>query len=289
MTMTAPRKPRAAKAEKQASVTLTVQPGPRNAYTDAKSGLRYYRWQGRDLPSVTSIRRMAGLPHGLHQWALGKVIEYTIDHLGDLHGRLAEGDPGTVAVIKSELRGAATAERDKAAELGTAVHDAAATGRALTDVHPDVAPRLRQYLDWLAVSGAEILGAEFQCWNLTLGYAGTADLLCRFPDGSIWLVDLKTGKGVYGEHGLQLIAYLMAEFVGEDDTKDERLSGLLAQARGMAVLHLSDKHWEFRSLRADPETWTAFRGLLSFGVWSSQHQTADDITLGTRRSLDGAA
>lgn len=288
--MTTTTKARAAKpkADPANGVILTVKVGPRNAYTDAKSGLRYYRWRGRDLPSVTSIRRMAGLPHGLHQWALGKVIEYAIDHLGELHTKLADADPGAVAVIKSEMRGAATAERDKAADLGTAVHDAAATGKALTDVHPDVAPRLRQYLDWLAISGAEILGAEFQTWNLTLGYAGTADLLCRFPDGSIWIIDLKTGKGVYGEHALQLIAYLMAEFIGEDDAVDDRLTGLLVQARGMAVLHLSDQHWEFRSLRADAATWAAFRGLLEFSTWSAGHATADDITLGTRRSLEGA-
>ena len=72
-------------------------------------------------------------------------------------------------------------------------------------VPPEVAPRLRQYLDWLEVSGAEVLGAEFQVWNLTIGYAGTVDLLVRFRDGSIWVIDLKTGKGLYGEHALQLI------------------------------------------------------------------------------------
>src|SRR5688572_27522564 len=117
------RKPRAkttkAAADPTKGVTLVVQPGPRNAYTDAKSGLRYYRWHGIDLPSVTSIRRMAGIPHGLHQWALGKVIEYALDHLGEIHTKVADGDAGVVAVVKHELRGAATAERDKAAELGT--------------------------------------------------------------------------------------------------------------------------------------------------------------------------
>ena len=41
---------------------ITVAPGPRNAHTDPESGLRFYRWQSRDLPSATSVRRMAGLP-----------------------------------------------------------------------------------------------------------------------------------------------------------------------------------------------------------------------------------
>lgn len=269
------------------TMTLTITPGPRNARTDPDSGLRFYRWQGRDLPSVTSIRRMAGLPHGLHQWAINQVISYALDHLGEIADRVS--DPNQLAVVRHELRGAATAERDAAAKLGTAVHDAAAEGRALADVDPKVAPRLRQYLDWLATSGAEILGAEFQCWNLTLGYAGTADLMCRMRDGSVWLVDLKTGKGVYGEYALQVIAYSMAEFVGEDDVVDLRLTDLLHQVSGMAVLHLSDEGWEFRVLRSDDETWSAFRGLLSFSTWMAEHGTADSITTASRSSAEGAA
>lgn len=272
--MTIATKPAAAAPEP----FITVAPGPRNAHTDPQSGLRYYRWKGRDLPSVTSIRRMAGLPHGLHQWAISKVIDYALDHLPDISGRLGAGDPAQVQLIRHELRGAATAERDAAASLGTAVHDAAATGRSLTEVPAAVAPRLRQYLDWLAVSGAEVLGSEFQCWHLTAGYAGTADLLCRFPNGSIWLIDLKTGKGVYGEYALQTIAYLRAEFVGEDDVVDDRLTDLLHQATGMAVLHLSDTGWEFRALRPDDATWNAFRGLLLFASWMAGHGTADSIT-----------
>ncbi|MES2211398.1 MAG: hypothetical protein V4515_14640 [Chloroflexota bacterium] len=264
--------------------TLTVTVGPRNAYTDPESGLRYYVWQGRDLPSVTSIRRMAGLPHGLHQWAIGKVIDAAINGHKGIGERLASGDPAAVAVIKHELRMAATAERDAAASLGTAVHDAAAAGLTLDEVSSDIAPRLQQFYDWLAKSGAEILGSEFQVWNLTLGYAGTADALVRLRDGSIWVVDYKTGKGVYGEFALQLIAYLMAEFVGNDGVVDDELTGHLLAASGMAILHLGGDGWEFRAIEADAATWSAFRGLLAFAVWMKDHGTADSITTASRRS-----
>jgi len=43
-----------------------VEIGPRNARTD-QSGLRFYTWQGVEYPSVTTIRRMAGLSFPLHQ------------------------------------------------------------------------------------------------------------------------------------------------------------------------------------------------------------------------------
>ena len=267
---------------------ITVTPGPRNSRTDPESGLRFYTWLDRDLPSVTSIRRMAGLPFSLHNWAIGKVIDYAIEHWHEIGDQLHGATPATVQVIRHELRGAATAERDAAGKLGTAVHDAAAEGKSLAEVDATVVPRLAQYLDWLTVSGAEILGSEFQVWNLTKGYAGTVDLLVRMRDGSIWLIDLKTGKGVYGEHALQLIAYLMAEFAGNDGVIDEKLTGLLLQATGMAVLHLADDAWEFRKLTADPETWAAFCGLLSFSGWMATHGSADSITEAARSSKDVA-
>lgn len=267
-------------------LTLTVTVGPRNAYTDPASGLRFYRWQGRDLPSVTSIRRMAGIPHGLHQWAIGKVIDRVLDDFGKIRTLVESGDPGNVKVVRTHLRAGATAERDLAAALGTAVHDAAATGRSLSEVTPEVAPRLRQYLDWLEVSGAEILASEFQCWNLTVGYAGTADLLVRLRDGSVWLVDIKTGKGVYADHASQCVAYARAEFVGADDEIDAELTALLREVTGTAVLHLSDKGWEFVKLVDDDAVWNAFRGLLLFATWTAQHPSAESITLAIRSGGD---
>lgn len=275
--------------EPPTSPTLTITSGPRNARTDSKSGLRFYTWLGRELPSVTSIRRMAGLPHGLHQWAINQVIDHALDNLGDIIARLALGDPAQLALVRHELREAATAERDRAAGLGTAVHDAAASGRALTEVGPEIAPRLRQYLDWLAVSRVEILASEFQVWNLTLGYAGTPDLLVRFPNGQIWLIDLKTGKGVYAEYALQLMPYTMAEFVGADDVIDEPLTELLEQVSGMAILHLTDAAWEFIAVDANPATWAAFRGLLAFSTWMHDHGSVESIAVGVRKSQEGVA
>src|SRR3954471_18388044 len=105
--------------------TITVSSGPRNARTDPATGLRMYRWQGRELPSFTSIRRMAGMPHGLHQWSLNQVISHAIDHWPQLTERLASGDGAQLKLVRHELRTASTAERDRAADLGTAVHDAA--------------------------------------------------------------------------------------------------------------------------------------------------------------------
>jgi hypothetical protein len=248
-----------------------------------------YRWKGREVPSVTSLRRMAGLPHGLHEWMVGKVISHALDNLPSIAERVGSGDPMELKRVRAELRNAASAHRDKAAELGTAVHDAATSGRSPLQVSPEVAPRLRQYLDWLAVSGAEVLAAERQVWNLTLGYAGTFDLLVRLRDGTLWLVDIKTGKASYPEHALQLIAYSMAEFVGEDDVVDEKTTTLLHAVKGMALLHLADTGWEFIAVRHDARTWSAFRGLLSFATWLAEHGDMASVTVASRAGREAAA
>jgi hypothetical protein len=270
---------------------VTIAPGPRNARTDSSTGLRFYTWQGRELPSVTTVRRMAGIPHGLHQWTLNQVILRAVTEHEQLTAMLTrERRPRERVLEKNRmeeagrwLRLAATEERDAAAKLGTAVHDAAAEGLDPDAVDPEVRPRLFQFRDWVRSAKPWILGTEFQVFNLSEGYAGTADLLVRLVDGSIWLVDLKTGKGTYSEHLLQLMGYLMGELVGQDDVVDPRLTALLRQVTGIAVLHLADDHWEFRPLEATREAWAAFTGLLRFATWMHANQSIDDVTVTTRR------
>lgn len=227
---------------------------------------------------------MAGLPHGLHQWAIGKVVDHAIGAAENIAVRLAKANwsDEVVKVIRHELRSASTSERDAAAALGTAVHDAAASKRRLQDVEAALRPRLAQYLDWLDVSGAEVLATEFQVWNPTVGYAGTGDLLVRLRNGKIVLVDLKTGKGVWSEHALQVMAYAKAEFVGNDDVVDEELTAYLRQVSSIAILHLLDSGWEFLVVRFDVETWRAFRGLLLFAIWLHEHSTPDSVVVASR-------
>lgn len=263
---------------------VTIQVGPKNAYTSPESGLRMYRWQGRDLPSVTSVRRMAGVPFGLVNWQIGKVVGRAVERHDELTAMLTRERKPRERVLEANrkgeaakwLRAAAVEERDAAAALGTAVHDAAAEGKSPDAVDDEVRPRLVQYLDWLRVSEAEVLLAERQVFNLTIGYAGTFDLVCRFPSGRSYLVDIKTGSGIYGEHLGQLLAYLMAEHVGEDDVVDEAATAILRSVSGIGILHLADDRWEFvfpRETELGP-AWTAFRGLHAFATWTAAHGSA---------------
>lgn len=270
------------------TVTVGQHVGPKNSRTDPVTGIRWYTWRGVDYPSVTTIRRLAGIPHRLAEWQIGQVATRAIERMAEYAARLASDDPLAPAAVKAELRAAAVDKREARAAFGSAVHQAIENHMGLAVVGSDIAPRLRQFMDWRASSGVEIVGSELQVWNPSVGYAGSVDALCRFPDGSTWVVDWKTGgddltQGVYPDQLLQLLPYLMAEFVGADDVVDEPRTDLLHQATGVALLHLVDGGWEFRSLEATPEAWIAFRGLLKFARWMADHQTMDSVTLGTRK------
>ena len=111
---------------------------------------------------------------------------------------------------------------------------------------------------------------------------------CASPTARSGSIDYKTGKGIYAEHALQLMAYTMADVVGADDVVDEELTELLHQVTGMAVLHLSDEGWEFHALEPDPGTWTAFRGLLAFATWTATHGSTDSFVRASRAGSEAA-
>jgi len=259
------------------TLNITVSAGgPKNATTDPESGLRYYDWKGRKLPSATSLRRMAGLPFKLHQWAISKVVQRAVEEDAILRQMLDRPKRPRERVrdknVRKEasrwLRSAATEERDAAAELGTLVHDYAVRRTPLNLVDPVARPYLIQFYDWIATSGVNIIATEKQVFNLTDGYAGTLDLLAEWPvSGDIGVVDLKTGSGTYTDHALQVMMYAWGEFIGEDDVIDVALTDALRRANTMALLHLTDSSWHYQRIPASGELVAAFRGLIAYATW----------------------
>jgi hypothetical protein len=267
--------------------TITVSSGgPKNATTDPETGLRYYDWRGRKLPSSTSLRRMAGLPFRLHQWAISKVVERAVDENAILRTMLDRPrrprervrDKNVAKEASKWLRSAATEERDAASELGTYVHDMAVRRTPLSMVDPVARPYLIQFYDWLASSGVNIIATEKQVFNLTEGYAGTFDLLVEWPLlGDIGVVDIKTSRGTYADHALQVVSYAMGEFIGEDDVIDVPLTKALHAANTMALLHLTEDGWHWQRIPATPELFDAFRGLIAYATWMAAFPDIDPL------------
>jgi hypothetical protein len=260
---------------------ITVSSGPRNAYTDPDTGIRYYTWNGMAYPSVTSIRNLAGMPIKLAQWRTNQVIKRAMEEYQQLGTLLGTSDPKAVA---SWLRLAQDKERDAAANLGTRVHDAVEQGKSPADVPSDEAPFLLQYRDFLDKSGLTVELSERQVWSLTEGYAGTFDFIGRVKGGDPWMVDLKTGKGTYAEHALQTEAYARADFIGEDNVTDDAATRILKSipSPNRAVLHLRPDGWSFKTIPGTERTWQAFRSLLNFATWVDDNPTLDNLLGATK-------
>jgi len=250
---------------------------PRNARTDSESGLRFYTWQGVEYPSVTTIRRMAGVPFPLMQWTVTQVVNRAVDQLSDLNRMVDRDDEDIRRAAKAWLRKAATDERDRAANLGKRVHAAATDGVKPGSAPVDIALYLRHFENWLSVSGFEVLAVERQVFNLTLGYAGSFDLFGKFKSGHIGVVDIKSGKSTYPEHCLQCCAYALGEFIGENDIVDTVLTAQLHDASRIGILHLRPTGWAFEEVRVDRELITAFRGLLGYAKWAYANPKVDTL------------
>lgn len=250
---------------------------PRNARTD-DDGLRFYSWQGEQYPSVTTIRRMAGLPFGLHQWTITQVVNRAVDRFDELDARLAgRTDPEVIKSVKTWLRQAAIEERDKAANLGKRVHKAAADGVPAGKAPVDIAWYLRQFQHWQETEGIEVIATEKQVYNLTYGYAGSFDIFARLKTGEPAIVDIKSGNQTYADHVLQVCGYALGEFIGEDDVVDTKLTSLLHDVSRLALLHLRPNGWAWEEVRVDAELVEAFLGILKYGSWAHRNRKTKDL------------
>jgi hypothetical protein len=218
---------------------------PPNAYIDPADGLRYYRFNDKALVSVTSLRRVVGMPMALANWQVSQVVKAAEAMRGTVYeGTLDDGE------YRRVLRAGAMAERNAAANLGTDVHEAAAAGvrsTALLDDDPRVL-FMRSYEHWLERKKPVIYLREKQVFNISEGYAGSFDLIAEV-DGVMTLIDLKTGKGAYNDYAIQLAHYMNAEFIGGYDPIDDRdviyedATAIFRQVKQMAVLHLRPEGW----------------------------------------------
>ena len=220
---------------------------PINAATDPTDGLRYYTFNDQRLVSVTSVRKVIGMPFALAGWQVNQVIKASLALRGTAQGMTLPDDQYGKA-----LRSMGMAERDDAAKVGTSVHDAADAGVHSQDLSEDDVrrPFLAQYEAWQRAMDPEVLVSEAQVFSLKHGYAGSLDLIAEIK-GHKYLVDLKTGKGVYTDHAVQLALYMGADFIGGFDPY-EGMDAMfpeptqhLMDCESMAVLHLRPDGWQF--------------------------------------------
>jgi len=276
---------------------------PANAQTTSRG--RIYTRKGRNYWSVTTIIK-GGLPApALMGWGMRSVAEYAVANhrqiaamLGAVSLRRAEGrveqsildrlqavfgavrddkpvppvyvvsDPDAIASTVKWLSGAPYRERDRKADVGTAVHeqiDAIILGKPRPVPGPDVAPYLAQFERFIADLRPEFEASEGTVYSDAESYAGTLDWIALFrgevvrrlgvdADMARVLGDNKSGKAIYPEVALQLSAYRHADYIGLRDGTDAPLPEIHAGA----ALHLTPDGYALVPVRCDDEVFKAF-------------------------------
>jgi hypothetical protein len=188
-----------------------------------------YLIDGTKYPSVTTILG-SGVPKpALTYWSAKCVAEAAVLNPSEwipMAKRPADGwggmgpTPGQQAAI-DHLKSAPWRDRDKGANLGSALHRAIecqTLGLPMPEMDEPCTAMVAQYNDWAERYRPTWELSEATVYSPSVGYAGTTDGVMVI-DGKRYIVDLKTtkpgrqGHGLYNEVSLQLAAYRFAEFV----------------------------------------------------------------------------
>ncbi len=227
---------------------------------------RFYRIEGLQLPSVTTILEVIAKP-GLGPWYAKEERRYFETAMLEVLSRPGARDPEYVlAAVADAVSGvkAADREKQKAAAIGTAVHAGIewALRRQLGE-DPGPEPQLPEaatwavesWKDWARSVALEPLAIERTVYCLDCGYAGTLDLYARVK-GLLTVLDWKSGKAIYPEAFLQNVAYRHAA-----------TRGGLPSSQGLIVRLpklLADPAWEVMPV---PATLTLEDFLAAVRLW----------------------
>jgi hypothetical protein len=123
---------------------------------------------------------------------------------------------------------------------------------------------MQAFGSFLSDFSPEFLVSEATVFNRTEHYAGTLDAIAKIRASGTtlesagqertFLIDFKTGKGVYPESALQLAAYRFAEFICAPDGSEQPIP----EIEGGAVLHLTDEGYELIEVVCDEAVFKTF-------------------------------
>ena len=218
---------------------------------------------GEMVPSVTNILKVIHKEE-IESWK----IRMAADHANLNWDEMETWHPSQ---RKEAMTGAHQAYSDEKAALGTLVH--AVCEKFIKGIPAEI-PReassyMTQFTRFMMEKRPVWVESEVTVWSRSLEYAGTADFIAQI-DGLTWLVDIKTGKGVYPEFGLQLAALKNADFIIREDCSEEPIPHI----DNVAVLHLRPRSHRFIPILEEEENFRAFRAARDIFRWL--YEVADD-------------
>lgn len=224
-----------------------------------------YTLDGKKTPGVTTILNATMPKPALIRWASNVTARFAVDYWDELGGQL-------VSERLARLQNAASEERDAAARRGTEVHTLAsqlAAGEKV-GVPDELAGHVEAYQDFLDLIDPRTVAVELVLANRKLKYCGTTDAIFDMPDlaweGSTisarrWLIDIKTSRGIYDDHALQVVAYCHADsYVRATDQDSEYPFADLGVSQA-GLLHVRSDGWDLYPVDMGKEPWEYFQRL----------------------------
>jgi hypothetical protein len=229
--------------------------------------------KSRKLRRVTTL--LSGLPKpALVGWAAREVAEFAIEHKEEW-ANLPKAD-----ALKL-LKGSPYSKRDAAGDRGSAIHAAL---EAVVDDTPlpeglteDEDACAAAAMGFLGDLGGTFLATELTVFNFTVGggYAGTLDLWHLADDGTTSVIDWKSSKGIYADHGVQQAAYANAEWAlvgAETNGKEESWEGKLIPwkkeySQKLSVCHVEPTGTTLHTVRDPEKLWKIFQAAAYIKGW----------------------
>ena len=189
------------------------------------------------LKGVTSYIDIISKP-ALIPWAVNKTVEYFQEHIDLINSGKID--------IREVLYGAGKAaedEKTQAADIGKQIHEW--IEKHIKGGSPEMPQDARVlegalgFLEWKERNRVKFLESEKIVYSKAYDYIGTFDIEVEI-DGKRYLVDIKTGNGIYKEARLQTAAYVKA---------DEEESGKVYAGR--YVLRISKENKEEYFIRME--------------------------------------
>lgn len=259
---------------------------PRGATTIA--GRRMYQWKQDRFYSVTTLLKAVPKP-ALTNWAAKLAAEFAVENIKQVNALVRKGE--TEAAV-SLIKGAPNRSRDRAANVGTHVHElvsAMILGTPWDDWPPELEPYLNHFLQFVDDYDVTFEASEATCYSRKEKYAGTFDFTATIPRlaeigyaGPRCMGDVKTGKGVYAEAALQMSAYAHADFIGLPNGEEVPMPPVDCGV----VLHLRPEGYKLIPVRVDEEVFLAFKYVREVFRWTEE--TSKDV-LGVPLDHEAAA
>lgn len=205
------------------------------------------------IPSVTTVLKAIDKSGPLVGWAKRETARCAVENL-EMVARMVESGGKQSAI--DWLKKIPDYQRETSADLGSRIHvlvEKIARGEEPL-VTAEELPFVTAYREFVARYRPAFLAAEEMAFSLRWDYAGTLDAVAVI-DGETWLLDWKTGSGIYPETGLQLAAYANADFIGRTGTAKKFR---IPKASRYGVVHIRPEGARLIEYRVTPATFKAF-------------------------------